>query len=88
MPQFAFEPDSHAVEQLLKLPVETPSVVFDPGNPEYEIALVFPVKRGYGAHILRLIDHLQLCAQDPPVSALDAFELLRHAAETESQTGS
>lgn len=85
MPQFAFDPSQLAVERLRTLPGEW-TVVFDPGNPGYEIQLVKSVPRGYGGHILALIDHLQLVDQDPPVSREDGAELLRQFLLRSSQT--
>lgn len=77
MPQFAFDPDPFAVSELQKLPADNPVVVFDPGNPEYELAIVIPIPRGYGGHVLRLVDHLHLVDQEPAVSAEPGAELLR-----------
>lgn len=76
MPQFAFDPSLEAVEQLQNLPGEW-SVIFDPGEPDYEINLILTIPRGYAAHILRLIDHLRLVDQDPPVSLQSGDESLR-----------
>lgn len=86
MPQFTFDPAPEAVRELDQLPKESPYVVFDPGDPNFAIAIVYPISRVYGAHVLRLIDHLRLVGQEPPVTLEAGKESLKRFLLTGQQT--
>jgi hypothetical protein len=77
MPRFVFEIEPCAAAELQALLPTRPTLVFDPGNPDYEMALVVAIPRGYGAHDLRLSDQMELVYQDPPVATEEAHQTLR-----------
>lgn len=66
MPRFTYEVPAIILPELEALPAK-PYLVFDVAHPEYELALIRIIRRGYGGHVLRLSEQLRLVAQSPPV---------------------